>query len=103
MKIEYYGCEKGRISDEIIFLVENKMDVELTFQAGSFAFDGQDLGYMSGSDSIAPKSKGKIQFDNLDGFSTLSPTTITGTIKVIDFSRTALSQSYEVKFVNLEV
>lgn len=102
--INFIGCELDRNDECIVFLITNKTDSELTFQSGSMAIDGISLGYVSGSDSVASQSKGKVRFETKEEFPTMAPSTISGTIKVIDFGKTLWdSQSYEVSFSNLNV
>lgn len=102
--INFIGCEIDRGDENIVFMVTNKTDSELTFQSGTMAIDGVSLGHVSGSDSVASQSKGKIRFETKEEFPTMTPSTISGTIKVIDFGKTLWgSQSYEVSFSNLDV
>lgn len=105
VSIHFIGCEMDKRGDEqIVFMVENKTAVELSFQAGSFALDGLSLGHVSGSDSIAAQSKGKVRFETAEAFPTMNPSTLSGTIKVIDFGKTLWDkQSYEVTFSNIDV
>lgn len=103
--IKYVGCKKGDFGDELFFDVENKTEVELTFQCDAFAFDGENIKNISGSDGIAAKSRGEIHYRARDGLPTLTPQSITGTIRVIDFSEeiqlTDGKRSYNIKFVNV--
>ena len=104
VEIRFSGCELDRDDQQLAFTVSNKTDCELTFQSGTMAIDGFSLGYVSGSDSIAAQSKGKIRFETKEEFPTMAPSTISGTISVIDFGKTLWSsQSYEVSFSNLDV
>ncbi len=102
--IRYSGIGKDRAGDDVIeFYVTNKTQNELTFQADSFALDGRDLGYISGSDSIAPNSSGGISFEPEETIP-LNPSRITGTIRVLDFDKTLWGkQSYDVKFVDVAI
>lgn len=103
VRIEFIGIDENSRGNELVFLVENKTDVELTFQSNNFSFDGFDVGSTGGSDSIAAQSIGFIRFREREEFPTTTPSTLTGGISVIDFSRTLLERSYDVTFVNLEV
>lgn len=102
VKISYLGCEVER-DQMLVFYVVNKTDAVLTFQSDSMSINGESLGYVSGSDKVAAQSKGKIKFSAEEIFPTLKPDTITGDIKVIDFSKTVFGkQSYDVTFVNVD-
>ena len=101
--IRFLGCEEGRDREYMVFFVENKTDVELTVQANTLAINGENLGFVSGSSSIAAQSRGRARFRTTDEFPTLTPSTITGTLTVWDFSNTLLESSYDVPFVNLEI
>lgn len=103
VNISYLECETSGSREYMVFYVINKTDVELTFQSSSLAINGESLGSVSGSDDIAPMSKGKIRFSTKEDFPTTSPNTISGVLKVIDFSNALFDRSYEVKFINLEV
>jgi len=87
----------------MVFFVENKTDYELTFQGGSLAIDGESLGHVSGSDSIAQQSRGRVRFRTAEDFPTLDPSTISGTLRAIDFSRELFDRRIEFSFVNIEV
>ena len=87
VKISYLGCEVER-DQMLVFYVVNKTDAVLSFQSDSMAINGESLGYVSGSDKVAAQSNGKIRFSTEEIFPTLKPDTITGDIKVIDFSNT---------------
>jgi len=100
--ISFVGTELDRGNESLVFLVENHTDFELTFQSSSMAIDGESLGHISGSSSVTAQSRGRIRFRSRENFPTMSPETISGNIRVIDFSRT-LFRSYDVDFVNLEV
>lgn len=104
--ISYLECETSGRNEYMVFYVINKTDFELSFQSSSLAINGESLGDVSGSDDIAPMSKGKIRFRTEEDFPALSPNTISGVISVIDFSRTIFNDnkmSYDVKFINVEV
>ncbi len=105
VRIAYLGLGKSSVGrDEIYFSVENKTQSELSFQADAFAIDGRDLGYISGSDSIAASSTGDISYSTEDEIPTDSPDRITGTIRVIDFSNDDIhNRSYDVKFVDVAI
>ena len=102
VKISYLGCEVER-DQMLVFYVVNKTDAVLSFQSDSMSINGESLGYISGSDKVAAQSNGKIKFSTEEIFPTLKPDTITGDIKVIDFSKTVFGkQSYDVTFVNVD-
>lgn len=104
--ISFLGCEKGKYDEELVFQIVNKTNVELTFQSGSMALDGESLGHVSGSETVAAQSRGKVRFSTEEAFPTFSPNTISGNIAVIDFSKTIFEnnkQSYDVDFVNVSL
>lgn len=104
VNIKFMGCELDGDDQEIVFLVENKTAVELTFQSNSIAVDGMSLGLCLGSDSIAAMSTGKVRFDPKEEIENMTPSKITANLKVIDFSKTLWGkQSYEASFVDVEV
>lgn len=104
VNISFIGCEEEDGYDQLVFLVENKTNGQLTFQADSMAIDGLSLGYCSGSDSVAAQSKGKIRFETKEEFPTMTPSAISGVINVIDFEETIWgSMSYDISFVNVDV
>ena len=82
VEIRFIGCELDDDDQELVFMVSN----------------------VSGSDSIAAQSKGKVRFETKEDFPTMSPETISGTISVIDFGKTLWdSMSYDVAFSELDV
>lgn len=104
--ISFLGCEKGKYDEELVFQIVNKTNVELTFQSGSMALDGESLGHVSGSETVAAQSRGKVRFSTEEAFPTFFPNTISGNIAVIDFSKTIFEnnkQSYDVDFVNVSL
>lgn len=102
--ISFIGTDTdNRNRERLVFRVDNKTDVELTFQSSSMSIDGTSLGRISGSDSVAAQSNGFVRFRADEDFPTLTPSTISGTMRVIDFGRTLLERSYDVSFTNLEV
>lgn len=92
----------------VVFLIENKTNGVITFQADSISLDGTDIGHISMSDPISPQSKGYI-YANVENVSlNRSPKSISGQLSVIDFDNTAFStdwrnQSYEALFVNVPI
>ncbi len=103
-RITFVGLEEDKYGTVLFkFSVENKTDVKLTFQADTLALDGISLGYISGSDSIAPQSRGFIRFSTEEEVPSFHPKRITGTIKVIDFSRKLLERSQEITFINVPI
>lgn len=104
VNIKYLGCEWDDDDQEVVFLVQNKTDVELTFQSNTIALDGISLGYISGSDEVAAQSTGKVRFEVEELVENMFPNTLTATLRVIDFSKTLFgSQSYDAPFVNIDV
>lgn len=103
--ISFVECGKDSFNDdELVFFVENKTNNQLTFQADAFAIDGFSLGHSSGSDEVAALSKGKVYFSTKEAFPTNTPSTLTGTIRVIDWDKTVFGkQSYDAAFTNIDV
>lgn len=87
---------------EIVFLVENKTDSTLTIQAESMSLDGTSISSrnMIMSDEVAPKSKGRVYL-RVDEVISLKPKTISGELRVIDFS--ADDRYTDAKFVNIKL
>lgn len=104
VNIKYLGCEWDGDDQEVVFLVQNKTDVELTFQANTIALDGFSLGYILGSDGVAAQSTGKVRFEGEELIENMFPATVTATLRIVDFSKTLFgSQSYDAPFVNIDV
>lgn len=100
VQILFKGYDKNFSGEtEVIFEAENKTDCELTFQSSSLALNGYDMGYLWGSNSIAPKSKGNIHFQPEENIPTDTLTKLSGQIRIIDFSEKILDEFYEVSFV----
>lgn len=92
----------------VVFLIENKTNGVITFQADSISLDGTDIGDISMSDPISPQSKGYIYADVENVSLNRSPKSISGQLRVIDFDNTAFStdwrnQSYDALFVNVPI
>ena len=103
--IRFLGCEVDKYDDQqLVFYIDNKTSVELTFQSDSMSMDGMSLGFIGGSDTVAPMSAGKIRFEAEEDFPTMTPSKISGSISVIDFGNTLFGKlSYDVSFVDLDV
>ena len=103
VNIVFLGCEMRNDNQTLVFYVVNKTTVTLTFQANSMAINGESLGYVSGSDTIAPESRGKIRYRTAEAFPTMFPETISGEIHVVDFSKDVIEKGIlYVTFSNLE-
>ena len=79
--------------------------MELTFQTSTFGIDGESFEF-GGSEQIAAQSKGRIQFfkrSSKGELPTMEPSKISGTIRVIDLSRSRIKKSYDIIFSNVEV
>lgn len=92
----------------VVFLIENKTNGVITFQADTISLDGMDIGHISMSDPVSPQSKGYIYADVSDVSLNRSPKTISGQLVVIDFDNTAFStswkdESYKASFVNVMI
>ena len=103
--IKYLGCEmnESRNRPSMIFYVTNKTEVSLRIMAESMAFDGQNLGYVYGTPSIAPLSSGKINLDTDEPFPTMEPKTISGELSVMDNGHVLGVLMYSVPFANVDV
>ncbi len=105
VNIHYLGLQTKRGTDYIVFYIDNKTDVELTFQTSTFGIDGESFEF-GGSEQIAAQSKGRIQFfkrSSKGELPTMEPSKISGTIRVIDLSRSRIKKSYDIIFSNVEV
>lgn len=96
-----YTEEKyDRIEHGIYFQVTNKTNVELTFQSNSISVNG--ISYeVSGSDSVSANSTGFIEFEFDEVFiappQTSDVSSVTGQIKVIDFSDMRNEYNYKAQ------
>ena len=105
VNIRYLGFKTKQGTDYIVFYIDNKTDVELAFQTTTFGIDGESFRF-GGSEQIAAQSKGTIQFfkTNSEGeLPAMEPKKLSGTIRVIDFSRIRIKNSYDVTFSNIEI
>lgn len=89
------------------FIAENKTDVEITFQMDTIALNGFSYS-VGGSENVAAHSKGYISFYAEDTLPVSGIETISGKIKVIDFSDTLdmgseWSYSYDAAFSDVRV
>ncbi len=100
--ISFLGCGTRHDDQVLVFYVVNKTTATLTFQASSMAIDGESLGFISGSDAVAPESSGKIRYSTEEPFPTMQPKTISGEIRIVDFSEEIFERSYNVTFSNVE-
>lgn len=93
--------------DCVTFLIENKTNAVLTFQAECISLDGMDIGNITMSDPISPQSKGYIYAKVSDTSLNRSPSTISGQLRVIDFDKKAFAegwtQSYDADFINVVI
>ena len=107
VKIEYYDIIKGYPYDwydSVCFTVTNKRDFQITIQCDSIALDGVQIdGHPSISDEVAPKSTGKIYVKYSDGITNISPSKISGNLRIIDFNYDNKHfDSYDATFVNVK-
>ena len=108
--LEFIGCRAPDEDDWFDyyyadFYVKNKTDAELTFQPDSIAFNGVSY-ELSGSESVAPQSIGKISFYTSNVIPTRGISVISGQVKVIDFDYAenkvfGNKLSYNAKWVNV--
>jgi len=106
VRITWVGVETTAFDEQMVFLAENRTDVQLTFQSGSLSINGISIGFVIGSDSVAPQSTGRIRFINgaNDGpFPTHYPDRISGNIRAVDFSRTLFPRAHEMNFINVTI
>ncbi len=103
VKINYVKIKNDSYDDAVVFLIENKTDVNITIQCDAIALDGFSYNNGTMSDDVAPQSKGYVyaKFDDID---ITDPSFISGQLRVIDFSREYLDPyHYDVSFVNVAV
>lgn len=96
VKINFKEVKKGAV----IFLVENKTDINLTIQADTISINGFSYGSIVMSDDIAPQSKGFITARISELTSLEKVESVSGQLRVIDFQTW---DSYEVVFVNVQI
>lgn len=108
--IEFAGCTAEKpyswmdtVYYHANFNIKNKTDAELTFQTDSLSFNGFSYNSFIGSDHVAPKSTGKVDFYTETQLPTSGIYKTSGQIKVIDFSKSVLDKgySYEAKWVDV--
>lgn len=107
--IEFAGCTMEKpyeFVDTIYyyanFNVKNKTDAELTFQTEALSFNGISYNDFIGSESVAPKSTGKIYFYTETQIPTSGISKTSGNISVIDWDETVLGDfSYDAKWVDI--
>lgn len=66
VNISFCGIEKHSGKECVVYMVENKNDFAISAWDFTVALDGVDLGDMSGSGDISPKSKGKVYIYKYD-------------------------------------
>lgn len=102
VKIEFYGIETKSYNDCVVFYVTNKNDFEITIQCSSISLDGIQIdGDPIMSDKVAPQSKAKV-YARYDSIENKNPSTVSGVLRIIDFSREYFD-SYDVTFINVEI
>lgn len=87
------------------FIVENKTDVEMTFQMDTVALNGFSY-TVSGSEAVAAHSKGYVKFETTEVLPTSNIEKISGKIRAIDFSDTLDfdgSWGYDIAFSDVWV
>lgn len=98
-KVEIYFSEIT--SKGVVFEIKNKTDINLTFQADSISINGISTNDIGMSDDIAPQSVGKIVARCSDFSASEKVYTISGQLRVIDFSGSWTI--YDAKFSNVEI
>lgn len=107
--IEFAGCTMEKpyeFMDTIYyyanFNVKNKTDAELTFQTEALSFNGISYNDFIGSESVAPKSTGKIYFYTETQIPTSGISKTSGNIRVINWEEPLLEDfSYDAKWVDI--
>ena len=106
--IDFAGCTVEKPyswSDTVYyyanFNIKNKTSSELTFQPDSISFNGLSYNSFSGSESVAPKSTGKVSFYTETVIPTSGINKTSGQISVIDFSKDISDWSYDAKWVDI--
>lgn len=97
--VEIYFSEVT--SNGVVFEVKNMTDINLTFQASSVAINGVSTNDITMSDDVAPQSIGKIVARCSDFSTSEKVYTVSGQLRVIDFSGSWTT--YDAKFVNVEI
>lgn len=99
--INYLRVEEDGRKWQVVFWVENKTEKQLTIQDDSIAMDGITLsGSVIMSDEVAPHSKGKVYATLYEEPPTMTPTVISGQLRV--YSDT-FSNMFYAKFVDVVV
>jgi len=106
-RITFHGTETNRQGQGVlVFLAENRTDRVLTFQSNAMSVDGVGIGSVMGSSSVAPQSSGFIRFTGRDPLVTMTPSTITGNIRIIDMDSQPREDRWDtitVEFQNVNV
>lgn len=110
--VNFWGigkCPEFSNKESIIFLVENKTEIPLTFFSDCVSLDAIDVGHLTNYDSVSPKSKGKIYFIKYDDtnpdFDNKNPSFVSGSLLVRDMNNTGVlgKVQYEFSFFNINV
>lgn len=90
-------------ADGVEFWVENLTDLNITIQADSVSVNGISTSDIMMSDDVAPRSTGKVTV-GCDDFSTNTDVeTVSGKLRIIDFSETWNPYYYEVTFSDVSI
>lgn len=107
VSVSFCGVEKKSGEDCVVYMVENKTDFTLEVWDSTVSFDGFDLGEMSGSGDVSPKSKGKVYFykDDRSGIDNKNPSTVSGSLTINDkgYQKIGGKSYYKFSFSNVSV
>ena len=103
-------CAEFLNRESIVFVMENKTNIALTFFSVCVALDGVDVGDLTNYSSVSPKSTGKVHFIKYDkensNFANKTPSLVSGCILVRDMNDTGElggDTQYEFSFSNIEL
>ena len=106
-RITFHGTETDwQGHGVLVFTAENRTYRILTFQSDAMSVDGMDIGFVMGSSTIAPQSTGRIRFTGREPFVSMTPTTITGNIRIIDMDHQPREERWDtltVEFQNVNL
>lgn len=90
-------------ADGVEFWVENLTDLNITIQADSVSVNGISTSDIMMSDDVAPRSTGKVTVGCDDFLINTDVETVSGKLRIIDFSETWNPYYYEVTFSDVSI